>query len=275
MKKIYIKILIMLGLSALIIWRYHTPISQETVMMHNKKAIIIGASSGIGRALAHELSANGYQVGLTGRRIELLKPLQKELPVMSYVAALDVSNSKEAMRHLEDLIAQMGGLDLIIINAGTGYPDTSFNWEKQQQILDVNVIGFAAMANVAIRHFIQQKRGHLVGISSILALRGVKHSFTYSGSKAFQSNFMQGLRATMQAMQLPIYITNIEPGFVDTDMVKEVKEKIWTASPEKAAEQIYTVIKDKREHAYITKRWRLIAWFVRWSPDWLFSKIWK
>lgn len=231
------------------------------------KAIIIGATSGIGRALAKKLSREGCVVGLTGRRTHLLESLKQELPEKSYIHYMDVSDLERAQKILQKMIKKMGVVDLIIINAGTASLNID-NWQEQKETILVNVLGFAALAHTAMQHFYEQGRGHLVGISSIAALRGVSHAPIYSASKAFVSNYLDGLRAYVKRINPQITITTIEPGAVDTAMGESVD--FWRASPEKAAEQIYTALEGKSEHAYITHRWRLIAWFFKLMPDFIF-----
>ncbi len=157
-----------------------------------KKAIVIGASSGIGKELAKVLSQNEYIVGLTGRRTELLTNLQSELPNASFVKRIDVSQTSEAIRLLDGLITEMNGVDLVIISAGVGFINAELEWQKEEATLNVNVSGFAAMANVAAAHFLRQGCGHLVGISSIAALRGSGDTPAYNASKAFVSNYLEG-----------------------------------------------------------------------------------
>lgn len=239
----------------------------------NKKAIIIGASSGIGRALAVVLSKNGYEVGLAARRIEHLQELQKVLPNKSYIKQIDVAQSSQAMGYLKELAREMGGYDLFIVNAGVGFDDQDRDWSKQRQMLDVNVVGFAAMVHEGLDHFIAQGHGHLVGITSIAALRGGKNAFTYCATKAFDAIFLEGIRNTIRSMHLPIYVTDIKPGYVDTEMVKHSKNKFWEATPDEAAEQIYVAIQKKQNHAYVTKRWCIIAWIFRLAPDWLYDVV--
>ncbi len=125
-----------------------------------KKAIVIGATSGIGRELAKLLAENNYIVGLTGRRGELLCELQKEITTESYIKNFDIS-STEAMNQLEDLIKEMGGVELIIISAGCGFINPELDFNKEKETIDVNVSGFAAMANIAFKHFIKQGTGHM------------------------------------------------------------------------------------------------------------------
>ena len=236
------------------------------------KAIIIGASSGIGRELAKILAHDGYTLGLVGRRVELLNALQQELPAQSFVRQVDVSQTSEAMGHLEALIGEMRGVDLIIISAGVGFINTELDWEKEKVTIETNVAGFAAMANVAVKHFIGQSSGHLVGISSIAALRGSGATPAYNASKAFVSNYMEGLRQKVHKLKLPIIVTDVQPGLVDTAMAQG-EGLFWVAPPEKAARQIYDRIRRRRTHAYVTKRWRSIAWLLKAMPGYLHRKM--
>lgn len=237
-----------------------------------KRAIIIGASSGIGRELAKVLSLGGYVVGLTGRRVDLLTNLQQQLCTASFVKRMDVSQTFEAAQQLEELIREMDGVDLIIISAGIGFINTELDWEKEKATIDTNVAGFAAIANVAIKHFIQQSSGHLVGISSIAALRGSGTSPAYNASKAFVSNYMEGLRQKVSKTKLPIIVTDVQPGLVNTAMAQG-EGLFWVAPPEKAARQIYDAIKSRKTRAYITKRWRGIAWLLKIVPDSIYNRM--
>ncbi len=235
-----------------------------------KKAIIIGATSGIGKELAKLLSIEGYSLGISGRRLHLLDELKAELSTHTYIQDMDVSDSN-SVKGLQNLIAAMNGVDLIIISAGTGSVDPDLPWDKEKETIETNVLGFAAMANVAYHHFNQKGSGHLVGISSIAAIRG-GDAPAYSASKAFVSNYLQSLRYVISKSKASITVTDIQPGFVDTAMAK-APNLFWVASPQKAAIQIYETIKKKKKHAYITKRWRLIAWALKLMPDFIYEKI--
>lgn len=239
--------------------------------MGTKKAIVIGATSGIGKEVAKILSKNNYVVGAVGRRTELLSQLQQEIPTKTYTKRIDVAQTTEAMNLLEELIKEMGGMDLIVISSGVSLTNPQLNWEQEKGTIDVNISGFAAMANVAFKHFCKQGSGHIVGISSIAALRGSGDNPAYNASKAFESNYLEGLRKKVSKLGLSVTVTNIQPGFVDTPMVKG-KRLFWASSPEKAAQQIFRAIKRKKKHAYITKRWRIIAWLLKIMPDWIYNK---
>ena len=226
----------------------------------------MGASSGIGRELARVLSQDGYAVGLTGRRADLLTSLRRELAGPSFVRRMDVTQTSEAMRGLEGLIGEMGGADLVVISAGVGFINPELEWEKERVTIETNVAGVAAAANVAVRHFIRQSSGHLVGISSIAALRGGRDTPAYNASKAFVSNYLEGLRQKVGKLRLPITVTEIQPGLVDTAMAQG-EGLFWVAPPEKAARQIYDAIRSRRRKAYVTRRWRSVAWLLKAMPD--------
>lgn len=237
-----------------------------------KKAIIIGASSGIGREIAKVLSQNGYVVGLTGRRAELLSTLQAEISTETFVKAMDVSQTDEAIRQLNELITDMNGVELIIISAGVGFVNSEYEWKKELVTLETNVLGFAAMANVAVRHFLERRAGHLVGISSIAAIRGTADAPAYNASKAFVSNYLEGLQKKCVKLKLPIVVTDVKPGFVDTAMAQG-ENLFWVAPPEKAARQIYDAIKARRSHVYVTKRWRAVGLLLKLLPNRIYNKI--
>jgi short-subunit dehydrogenase len=237
-----------------------------------KKAIVIGASSGIGRELAKILSGSGYAVGVMARRIHLLDELRDEVEGELFVQQVDVADSEIAMEKLANLTEEMGGADLIVISAGTGEINNDLNWQSELETIRTNVTGFAALANVAIHHFIERGSGHLVGISSIAALRGGRACPAYNASKAFESNYMEGLRQKITRLRLPITVTDIKPGYVNTVMAKG-RHIFWAASAHKAARQIYNVIERKKPRAYITRRWRFIAWLLKGIPAWLYARL--
>lgn len=237
-----------------------------------KKAIIVGASSGIGRELAKILSRNQYAVGVMARRVQLLVELNSEVDEELYVQKIDVADVESAMETMEKLINEMGGVDLIVISAGTGDINNSLGWHLENETIKTNVSGFAALVNVAMHHFTKKGSGHLVGISSVAALRGGRESPAYNASKAFESNYLEGLRQKVRKSGLPITITDIKPGFVNTAMAKG-EGIFWAAEPEKAARQIYRVIKQKKSSAYITRRWRLVAWLIKLLPGFIYERL--
>jgi short-subunit dehydrogenase len=237
-----------------------------------KNAIIIGASSGIGRALAKVLASHGYGVGLAARRTELLHELASEIQTRTFVKTMDVSKPLEAMSRLRELIAEMSDVELFVISAGTGFINLKLDWEPESETIAVNVGGFAAIANVAVAHLEARRSGCLAGISSIAALRGNPVAPSYSASKAFMSSYLEGLRYRFAKLGLPVIVVDVQPGFVDTAMAK-ADRKFWVASPEKAAKQIFAAIRKRRKHVYVTRRWRIAAWLFKAMPDSLLKRI--
>lgn len=237
-------------------------------MPEYKKAVIIGASSGIGRELARILTRNNYMVGITGRRENLLRELQKENPVQYVYKTFDVRDLSKTAKNLKELIKELGGLDLFIISSGIGFINLELDAEPEFQTIDTNVTAFTDLATFAFRYFRDHKGGHLAGITSIASLRGNKVAPAYNASKAYQSNYLEGLRMKARSEKIPVFVTDIKPGFVDTDMAKGDR-LFWVASPEKAAQQIYRAICRKKRIVYITKRWRLFALMLRLFPGWI------
>jgi short-subunit dehydrogenase len=237
-----------------------------------RNAIVVGASSGIGRELAKVLARHGYNLGLAARRVDLLQETARDIPTPTFVKRIDVSQPTEAMQSLRELIADMKDVDLFVISSGTGFNNPTLDWGPESETIAVNVSGFTAMANVAAEHLQTRGSGQLVGISSIAALRGNREAPAYAASKAFMSNYLQGLRHKFAKLRLPINVTDVQPGFVDTAMAKSDR-KFWVASPEKAAKQIVDAIRKRKKHVYVTRRWRLIAWLIKVLPDWLAHKV--
>ena len=237
-----------------------------------KSAIVIGASSGIGRALAVTLSLEGYRVGVVARRTDLMNSLRAELKGPCVLKSVDVSQPELAMLLLRELIDELGDVELFIISAGTGFDNVAPTWEPERETITVNVLGFAAMVNVAVAHLETRRSGHLVGISSVAAVRGLGRAPAYAASKAFMSNYLQGIRYRLRKLKLPIVVTDVQHGFVDTRMAKAGR-LFWVASPQKAATEITGAIRARKQRVYVTKRWRLIVWMLKILPDALYLRL--
>lgn len=237
-----------------------------------KKAIIIGATSGIGKGLAKLLVNNNYKVGLTGRRTELLDELRQENLNSFFIKTFDITDTKNVTNNLDELISQLGGLDLLIISSGTGDLNKNLDFTIEKRTIDTNVLGFTCIADWAFNYFEQQKFGHLVAISSVGGLRGSRQGPAYNATKAYQINYIEALRQKAKFLKLPIFVTDIRPGFVDTDMAKG-DGRFWVVTVDKASKQIYDAIKTKKKIAYISKRWRLIAGLLKRIPRSIYDRM--
>ncbi|HSY18458.1 MAG TPA: SDR family NAD(P)-dependent oxidoreductase [Candidatus Acidoferrales bacterium] len=236
-----------------------------------KRAIVIGATSGIGRALVKVLVENGFAVGATGRREKLLAELQAEHPGKVFISTLDVTDISSVKAKLSALVEEIGGLDLLILSSGTGHVNHDLDFAKEKEAIDTNVLPFALIAGWAFTFFEKQKAGHFAGITSIAGLRGGRHAPAYNATKAFQIRYLEGLRAKVKKARLPIVITDIRPGFVDTAMAKG-DDVFWVAPVGKAAAQIYHAIENRKPVAYITRRWGLIAFVLRMLPKFVYER---
>lgn len=235
-----------------------------------KQAIIVGASSGLGWELAIQLADKGYQLGLMARREDLLNELSAKLPGSHFVQVTDVTQAEQSQQQLQDLINLMGDVELIILSSGVGLYEKNLDWAFERDMIDVNVRGFAALAIVSYEHFVQRGGGHLAGISSIASHLFGGLTLTYHATKAFVSNYLAGMRSRAARTKLPITITTIEPGFVKTPMVQG--NPVWMAPVEKGVAQMVKGLLKKKNHLYITKRWRLVAWVLYLMPQWLLRK---
>ncbi len=234
-------------------------------------AVIVGASSGIGEALARRLADEGWSLGLAARRVARLAGTVADLtdrhPGRRFAwRAIDVADADAAGAAFESLAAELGGVDLVVVSAGIGHENRPLEWAPEGETVAVNVAGFAAIAVAAMRHFERRGRGHLVGLSSLAALHGHGDAPAYGASKAFVSRYLQALRHRAASRKLPIVVTDIQAGFVDTAMARG-DGLFWVAPVDVAAAQIAVAIRRKRRHAYVTRRWRLVAWVLRLLPD--------
>ena len=236
-----------------------------------KKAIVVGASSGIGRELARLLAENGYVVGITGRRQALLEDLRQSAPGQYLISSFDASDESSNAK-LSALAEALGGLDLLILSAGMGDLNDALDPEIEQKTNRLNVLAFTEVVTWAYRCFEKQGYGQLAAITSIGGLRGSGAAPAYNASKAYQINYLEGLRQKAKKSGKPIFVTDICPGFVDTAMAKG-EGLFWVAPVEKAARQIFRAIQRKRGKVYVTKRWAFLARVLKRLPDWIYMRM--
>jgi short-subunit dehydrogenase len=249
-------------------------------MMHNKRSgmqnnsiIITGATSGIGRELAKICVQKGYKTGGTGRRVDRLIAMKDELGDLFYYKEMDVTRFEESKNALLELADDMGGADIIVLNAGISNIHNKSSVEIEQKVIDVNVSGFVQLFNTAYHFFEEQGHGQIVGISSIAAYLGYGLSAPYNASKAFISNYMQGYRQKARRSDANIIITDIKPGFAESEMTEGQNGMFWVSPTDVAARQILKSIEKRKSRAYVTRRWRLIAWLIHIVPNRIIDRI--
>lgn len=189
--------------------------------MDYRTAFITGASSGIGRALAATLAARGTEVCIAARRADELEKLAGEIRTSGgkvRVYPLDVSDPDETESTIQRADDDVGGIDLVIANAGVSAScwGGKLCWRDAQASIQINVIGATATVTALLPRMVERKRGHLVGISSLAQYRGLPKSSVYSGTKAYLSTFLEGLRVDLRGTG--VFVTDVRPGFVRTPM---------------------------------------------------------
>jgi short-subunit dehydrogenase len=236
-----------------------------------KKVIIIGATSGIGKELAKLYISNNYKVGLTGLHTNGIEELRLNNKQQFELRYFDCTK-EDCSGRISELAASLGGLDLLIFSAGIGHLNNNRGFQFENRANELNVLGFTEIADWSYRFFEQKGEGHFVAISSIAGLRGYRIAPAYHAAKSYQISYLEALRQKAFRSGKPIYITDIRPGFVDTDM-SVGKKLFWAASKEKAARQIYNLIKRKKGIGYVTKRWQIIAIIMKLIPAWVHKRM--
>ena len=237
-----------------------------------KKAIIIGASSGIGRGISLELLKKDYKIGISARREERLNEIKKVNPENVIVKVFDSSTEKNDIL-LDYFINKLDRVDLIIYCSGIGILNKELDYNIEKKVNNLNVSGFTQVINHAYNYFVKEGSGHIVNISSIASEIGNGIAPSYNASKAYQANYLQGLRFKSNKLKLPIFLTDVRPGFVDTDILMGNKDKLlWVAPLEKACKQIVDGIDRKSKILYITRRWKIISFLIKILPESILSK---
>jgi len=240
--------------------------------MNKKTIIIIGATSGIGKALFEKYATDGNRVSIVGRRTNLLEELREQYPANTLTATADITKTDEAERAIRDLSTQLGHVDLAIVCSGTGNLNPSLDYDVERPTIDTNVTGWTFVIDTLYHIFEKQGHGHLVAITSAGGLRGEPMAPAYSATKAYQINYMEALRKKAYKAGGKIIVTDVRPGLVDTAMAKG-EGLFWVMPVEKVARQICAAIRRKKSKVYVTKRWHILAVINKNLPFCLFKRI--
>ena len=202
----------------------------------------------------------------------MLKILEKKHGGKILSMKMDVQDLSSIESICNELVIKLGGLDLLIISAGIGEENKLLDFSIENNVIKTNVQGFTCVADWGMNYFKKQGHGHLVNISSVAGIRGNGLAPSYNSSKAYQINYLEGLRLNASKSNSSIHVTDVRPGFVHTAMAKG-DGLFWVSPVEKAAEQIYAAIKRKKKVVYISKRWRLISYILKAIPYSILKKL--
>ena len=240
-----------------------------------KRALITGASSGIGMHLARELSRRGYSLALLARRIDLLNDLAHEIGSPAVAIACDVADRTSVHDAVQKAQQQLGGpFDLAVANAGVSIPGhaTKFNLDEAEQVIRVNVLGMMYLFNAVIPAMVEQGSGQFVGVASVAGLRGLPTAGPYSASKAAMQAFLEAARIELKPYNVGVTIVN--PGFVATPMTEKNRFRMpFLMQPDKAARIIAEGIERRARLVEFPRRMSLFMRLVRLIPDALYERM--
>ena len=242
-----------------------------------RRAIVVGASSGIGEAIARQLSRDGADVALVARRKNELDAVVTSLVAEKKMARAyvhDVSRYDEVPALYERIVNDLGGVDLIVYAAGVmpAIEESEYNFEKDRQMVEVNLLGAMAWLNLACARFEAARQGTIVGISSIAGERGRRGNPAYCTSKAAFSTYLESLRN--RVARHGVNVVSIKPGFVDTAMTRGKQGMFWVVSSEQVAETTLALAKrGDSPTRFVPWRWSIIALIVRCLPSLIFRRL--
>jgi len=240
-----------------------------------KRIVIIGASSGLGERVALDFARYGFRVGIAARRKNRLKKIRDRYPDKISYKVIDVT-AADAVKRFNELIEDIGGMDILLYASGTGFQDAELEDGKIDRTLQVNVVGFARITAAAYRYFrstANLHRGQIAAITSVAGTRGIGVAASYSSSKRFQQQFLDSLEQLAYNQQVNVSFTDIRPGFVRTDLLKADKDYPMIMSVDHAALLIEHAILCRRRRAVIDSRWLIVNTLWRLVPRILWKRI--
>lgn len=243
--------------------------------MEHKRAIIMGATSGIGYEVMKELTKRGWQVGIAGRRQNLLFEAQRTNLNIVATECIDITQDNAADK-LRTLIGKMGGIDLYFHSSGIGHQNPALDTEIELKTVETNALGFTRMVNAAFKYFEENpdKKGQIAVISSIAGTKGLGASPAYSATKRYVNHYLECLEQLIHIKGIKnIKISDIRPGFVRTALLADGHNYPFQLDATKVAEEI--VDKVERGKSIITVDWkyRIVVFFWRLVPRWIWVRM--
>ena len=251
----------------------------------------MGATSGIGQEVARLLAANGYEVGIAGRREERLVQMAQATPGIVAHRQIDVTK-EDAPTELHKLIEELGGMDLYFHSSGIGWENVALDPDKELKTVETNGVGFVRMVSAAYNWFAEQRadeakqraegdeqkasdkerKARIACITSIARTRGLGAAPAYSATKRMQAHYLECLSQQAHMRHLNIGITDIRPGFVATDLIAGSHFPLQLKA-EDVARTIVRAIERGSEVVTIDWRYRLLVAAWQLIPRWLWVRL--
>lgn len=236
-----------------------------------KRIVIIGATSGIGYEVAKIYCRLGWRVGVAGRRIERLEAFKEQAPEQIEIQQIDVTET-EAVEKLYSLIDKLGGMDIFLLSTGIGSQNRTLNSEIELSTFNTNALGFTRMVTAAYNYFKEEGGGHLSVISSIAGTKGLGAAPAYSATKRFQNTYIDALAQLARMEKQPVRFTDIRPGFVKTDLLKNDKYPL-LMDPELVAQKIVKALSRKKRRVIIDWRYAILVFFWKLIPSYIWERL--
>lgn len=240
-----------------------------------RKAIVMGATSGIGLEVIKVLASKGWQVGIAGRRSDVLQQLKDEMPQVVAAQSIDITRDDATMQ-LQQLIDRMGSIDLYFHSSGIGYQNTALDADKELRTVETNALGMTRMVDAMFNYYAQRpdQEGHIAVMSSIARTRGLGAAPAYSATKRYVSHYLECLSQLCTIRRLRhIHLHDIRPGFVRTPLIADGNRYPMQLDPERVAQSIVRGI--ERDRSVITVDWRYRLLVAGWQllPRWLWVRL--
>lgn len=235
----------------------------------------MGATSGIGLEVVKVLASKGWQLGVAGRRDDVLQQLSNEVPQVMAVRAIDITRD-DAPQLLQQLIDELGGIDLYFHSSGIGYQNPALDADKELRTVETNAVGMTRMVDFMFNYFAQRPdhEGHIAVISSIARTKGLGAAPAYSATKRYVSHYLECLSQLCTIRRLHhIHLHDIRPGFVRTPLIADGNRYPMQLDPERVAQSIVRGIERDRSVITVDWRYRLLVAGWRLLPCWLWVRL--
>ena len=236
-----------------------------------KRAIVIGASSGIGREVCKLLIADGWHVGIAARREDKLAEIKAASPQSVEMMCIDVI-AGDAPERLLALVKVLGGVNLFVYCSGVGKQNAGLDRGVELSTVDVNVKGFTCMIDTIFNYMAENLGGDIAVISSIAGTKGLGVAPSYSATKAYQNTYVQALEQLANMRRLHIRFTDIRPGFVDTPLLAGGKYPM-LMDKTVVARKLLRAVKAHRHVCVIDWRYRILVFFWCLIPNFIWRKL--
>ncbi len=235
----------------------------------------MGATSGIGLEVVKVLASKGWQLGVAGRRDDVLQQLKDEVPQVVAAQSIDITRD-DAPQRLNGLINELGGIDLYFHSSGIGYQNPALDADKELRTVETNAVGFTRMVDAMFNYFAQRPdhQGHIAVISSIARTKGLGAAPAYSATKRYVSHYMECLQQLCAIRHLRhIRLHDIRPGFVRTPLIADGNSYPMQLDASRVARSIVRGIERNRSIITIDWRYRLLVAGWRLIPRWLWVRL--